>query len=76
LLLGAVVDDDVIPFEVQLDVPELLRAFMPFAHAETGIRQELTMEALEAIDEAADDFRADVLEEAQYLGDDDEPVGG
>jgi hypothetical protein len=34
-----------------LDVPELLRAFVPFAHAQSGIRDELTAEALAVIDE-------------------------
>ena len=34
-----------------LDVPELLRAYVPFAHAQSGIRDELTGEALAAIDE-------------------------
>jgi hypothetical protein len=76
---GAVVYDDVIPVEVQLDLPELLRAFVPFAHAESGIRLELTAEALTAIDEVADHYRAAVLDEAErqdYFDDDDEgPVG-
>jgi hypothetical protein len=66
-LLGtAVVFDDVIPVQTQLDVPELLRAFVPFAHAESGIRQELTDEALEAIDEAVEGYRDEVLEEARH----------
>jgi hypothetical protein len=34
-----------------LDVPELLRAYVSFAHAESGIRDELTAEALAVIDE-------------------------
>jgi hypothetical protein len=34
-----------------LDVPDLLRAFVPFAHAQSGIRDELTAEALAVIDE-------------------------
>jgi hypothetical protein len=33
------------------DVPELLRAYIPFAHAQSGIRDELTAEALAVIDE-------------------------
>jgi hypothetical protein len=33
------------------DVPELLRAYVPFAHAQSGIRDELTAEALAVIDE-------------------------
>jgi hypothetical protein len=74
LLNAAVVYDEVIPVQVQLDVPELLRAFVPFAHAESGIRQELTAEALAAIDQEADHYRATVLEEAQYrdYSDDDD----
>lgn len=75
LLRGAVIDHDIVPVEVQLDAPELLRAFVPFAHAESGIRQELTLEALEAIDEVADDYRAAVLEEAQYWGSDEDDEG-
>lgn len=74
LLDGAFVDGRVVPVEVQLDAPELLRAFIPFAHAASGVRQEWTIEALAAIDEAADDYRADVLEEARHsdhLGDED-----
>jgi len=43
-------DDRVSPQTV-LDVPELLRAFVPFAHAQSGIRDELTAEALAVIDE-------------------------
>lgn len=34
-----------------LDVPDLLRAYVPFAHAQSGIRDELTAEALAVIDE-------------------------
>lgn len=34
--------------------PELLRAFIPFAHVQSGVRDELTAEALAAIDDMAD----------------------
>jgi hypothetical protein len=34
-----------VPVDAQLDLPELLYAFVPFAHVESGIRQELTDEA-------------------------------
>ncbi|BBZ34745.1 hypothetical protein [Mycolicibacterium confluentis] len=34
-----------------LDLPDLLRAFVPFAHARSGIRDELTAEALAVLDE-------------------------
>ena len=62
LLHGAPTDDS-IPMRVQVELPELLRAFVPFAHAEAGIRQELTDEALTAIDESADVHRATLLDE-------------
>jgi hypothetical protein len=79
LRYGSLAFDDDIPVEVQLDLPELLRAFVPFAHAESEIRLELTAEALTAIDEVADHYRAAVLDEAErqgYFDDDDEgPVG-
>jgi hypothetical protein len=68
LLDAAVAYPEDIPVELQLDLPELLRAFVPFAHAESGIRQELTTDALAAIDEAADGYRATVLDEAPYRG--------
>jgi hypothetical protein len=63
LLDGAVGYDQTIPVEVQLDLPELLRAFVPYAHAYSGIRLELTADALAAIAEAADEYRAEVLAE-------------
>ncbi|MET0475169.1 MAG: hypothetical protein ABW001_11070 [Mycobacterium sp.] len=73
LLDAAVVDDDAIEVDIQLDVPELLRVYIPFAHAESGIRHELTAEALAVIDELADDYRAMVLEGATSttFGDDE-----
>jgi hypothetical protein len=64
LLSTVVAFDDEIPVTTQLDLPKLLRAFVPFAHAESGIRPELTTEALAAIDDAADQYRAEVLVEA------------
>ncbi|MET0898479.1 MAG: hypothetical protein ABWY45_11265 [Mycobacterium sp.] len=72
LLSAAVGYDDEIPLETQLDAPDLLRAFVPFAHAESGIRQELTVEAVDTIDEVADRYRAMAREHAQYTGDEDE----
>lgn len=58
LLNGGVAEDDVVPVQVQLDLPDLLRAYIPFAHAESEIRQDLTAETLAAIDEVADDYFA------------------
>lgn len=37
--------DEHLPLENVLEVPELLRAFIPFAHAESGIRDEHTASA-------------------------------
>lgn len=65
LLAGGFVTPELIPAEVQADLPRLLRAYVPFAHAEAGIRDELTAEALAAIDEFADDYRASVLDDDQ-----------
>ncbi|WP_319448692.1 MULTISPECIES: hypothetical protein [unclassified Mycobacterium] len=62
-LLDAAFDYDDVPAEVQLDLTEMLRAFVPFAHAQSGIREELTAEDLVAIDEVAGDYRAMVLED-------------
>jgi hypothetical protein len=73
-LLSTAMYDDHLPMAVQLDVPELLLAFVPFAHAESGIRQGLTAEALTAIGALADHYRSNVVEHAWYNGylDDDE----
>lgn len=50
-------------FQCLQDLPDLLRAYIPFAHAEAGIRQELTAEALTAIDNAEAQFLADLGEQ-------------
>jgi hypothetical protein len=76
LLSTALYDDD-LPMEVQLGVPELLLAFVPFAHAESGIRQALTAEASTAIGALADHYRSKVVEHARnngYLDDDEGPA--
>lgn len=39
-----------VPLAVVLDAPRLLARFIPFAHARSGIRDELTAEALAAIE--------------------------
>jgi hypothetical protein len=56
------------PLESVLKVPELLRAFVPFAHAQSGIRDELTSEALAVIDEMASAYKQEVLDKAEYWG--------
>ena len=52
------------PLEVVLDAPDLLRAFIPFAHAQSRIREELTSRTLAVIDELRSSFKRDVLREA------------
>ncbi len=42
--------DGGVPLAVVLDAPELLARFIPFAHARSGIRDELTAEALATIE--------------------------
>lgn len=75
LLTEPIAPPDEILVDVQLKLPELLSAFVPFAHAESGIRAELTAEALAMIDEEADDYRELVLEEArEWAADDDDDV--
>ena len=54
------------PLEVVLDAPDLLRAFIPFAHAQSRIREELTSRTLAAIDELRSSFKREVLREADY----------
>ncbi|MDF2822797.1 MAG: hypothetical protein K0R68_205 [Mycobacterium sp.] len=60
-LLGSGPIADELPAQAQLTLPALLRAFVPFAHAAAGIRQDTTAAALAAIDEQADTYRAAVL---------------
>ena len=38
------------PLAMVLETPDLLKHFIPFAHARSGMRDELTAEALAAID--------------------------
>jgi len=47
--------------QAALAVPDLLRAYIPFAHAQSGIRDQLTAEALAAIDAAEPGYRESVL---------------
>ena len=57
---------DRFPLEVALDAPDLLRAFIPFAHAQSGIRDELTSRTLGAIDELRSNYKRNVLKNADY----------
>jgi hypothetical protein len=63
--------DDWIPLEVAMDAPDLLRAFIPYAHAQSGIRAELTSGTLAMVDALRSSYKRDVLREAKYWGLDD-----
>jgi len=54
--------------ESLLEGTELLRAFVPFAHAQSGIREELTAEALAVIDQMGPAYKEEVLAKAEYWG--------
>ena len=41
---------------------------MPFAHSQSGIRDELTAEALAVIDEMASGYKQEVRDKAEYWG--------
>jgi hypothetical protein len=60
--------DEHIPLENVLEVPELLRAFVPYAHALSGIRDKLTSKALAVIDEMSPAYKKEVLDKAEYWG--------
>ena len=63
--------EDHIPLEVMLDAPDLLRAFIPFAHAQSGIRDELTSRTLAAVDALRSKYKREVLRQARYWDLDD-----
>jgi hypothetical protein len=67
--LGSELDADHDAGEAVLAVPELLRAFVPFAHAQSGIREELTAEALAVIDEIGPGYKEKVLDNPKYWDD-------
>ncbi|MDO3634416.1 hypothetical protein [Mycolicibacterium arseniciresistens] len=70
---GALSDSSYCDHDLQLEVlinaPELLRAYVPFAHAQSGIRDGLTAEALTAIDESAPGYHEEVIKWARDHGD-------
>jgi len=68
---GAPCSEDSIPLEVALDAPDLLRAFIPYAHAQTGIRDELTARTLAMVDVLRSGYKREVLRQAKYWGLDD-----
>lgn len=63
--------DDHIPLEVALDAPDLLRAFIPFAHAQSRIRDELTSRTLAVVDALRSSYKREVLREAKFWDLDD-----
>jgi hypothetical protein len=68
---GTSYSEDRIPLEVALDAPDLLRAFIPYAHAQSGIRDELTSRTLAMVDALRSSYKREVLRQAQYWGLDD-----
>ncbi len=68
---GTPLCEDHFPLEVALDAPDLLRAFIPYAHAQSGIREELTSRALAVIDALRSSFKREVLRQAKYWDLDD-----
>lgn len=64
-------DDYRISLEIALDAPDLLRAFIPFAHAQSGIREELTSRALAVIDALRSGYKREVLRRAHWWDVDD-----
>lgn len=56
--------DNHIPLEVALDAPDLLRAFIPYAHAQSGIRDELTSRTLAMVDALRSSYKRELLKEA------------
>ncbi|BBZ26687.1 hypothetical protein MMAD_09820 [Mycolicibacterium madagascariense] len=60
-----------VPLEITLDAPALLRAYVPFAHAHSRIRRELTEGAIAKIDELSLGYKRQLIEQATEFGDDD-----
>lgn len=58
------------PIATVLNVPEILRAYIPFAHGQSGIRAELTAEAIAVVDGRARSYKQEVLEWEAEWGDD------
>jgi hypothetical protein len=62
---GTPYPEDRIPLEVALDAPDLLRAFIPYAHAQSGIRDELTSRTLAMVDALRSSYKREVLRQAK-----------
>jgi hypothetical protein len=63
---GMSYSDDSIPVEVALDAPDLLRALIPYAHAQSGIRDELTSRTLAMVDALRSSYKREVLRQHKY----------
>jgi hypothetical protein len=72
LLDGSLFVEDDVTVEGLYRMPDLLRAYIPFAHARSAIRDELTEEALAVIDDGEADYRELVAEEQEHRDEDDE----
>jgi hypothetical protein len=68
---GTPYNEDYISLEVALDAPDLLRAFIPYAHVQSGIRDELTSRTLAMVDALRSSYKRQVLKQAKYWGLDD-----
>jgi hypothetical protein len=62
---------DSFPLEVELDAPDLLRAFIPYAHAQSGIRDDLTSRTLAMVDGLRSNYKRAVLRQAKFWDLDD-----
>ncbi len=70
LILEDPYNDANVPLEIALDAPALLRAFIPFAHAQSGIRDELTAAAIALIDEMSMGYKRKLVARATKMDDD------
>jgi hypothetical protein len=60
----------------QLELPRLLRAYVPFAHSRVGVRDELTGESLAVIERLGPRYQRAVLELRDRWDDDDDQFLG
>ncbi|MGV0872040.1 hypothetical protein [Mycolicibacterium sp. XJ879] len=61
-------DNGYVSIATVLNVPEILRAYIPFAHAQSGIRGELTATAIAVVDQLAKSYKQEVLDWSEYFG--------
>lgn len=72
-LLRSTDTGEAFPLEIALDVPAVLRAFVPFAHAQNEVRAEHTDRTLAAIDDMSRTYKQNLLKEATSMYEEDEP---